>query len=338
MAEADPLRRTHSVSRSLAGFATSELWAKNMLDGSDIPARHQVQLSDDGTHELITFDGAPAMKLKRDPSHAVFGASDSQMTFRVMDILEHQKLMRGATRILDFGCGTGAQGIRAGQLGSESTELIDFLDLNPFAPELAAGNARRHLPDIAIQGVVSDGWTSLPHGAKYDRIIAMIPTARERETSKSGEKPTVRAYNEAGPEGRDLLDSFLTKAGSYLTEGGRAYFVAFTLTDFAVTAGLMNMYWGHGGWSVIACEDIPLTREGALLNQDEILADYAKAYALDPSTVSAIPGIRSDLPRYAKGNDGRWCTTWFLIEATKRRDVCDGAVHRGFPLGAGEAG
>jgi len=104
-----------------------------------------------------------AIVLRIDPGRA-FGTGGHPSTRLVLGWLE-EALARGATELLDYGCGSGILAIAAGLLG---VRQVDAVDLDPQAIEATRENARRN--GTAIRVCLPE---ALPPG-RYGIVVANI--------------------------------------------------------------------------------------------------------------------------------------------------------------------
>lgn len=121
-------------------------------------------------------------------------------------------------RVLDFGTGSGIVGIVCGLLGAAPLVLSDF---SAMAAQVAEENARRN-GLTSVKGIQSDRFHQIPP-AGYDLIISNPPVQpwlfTDLEQPENRDKVT--AWNEAGADGRLVLDALLTTATDFLVPGGR---------------------------------------------------------------------------------------------------------------------
>jgi release factor glutamine methyltransferase len=122
---------------------------------------------------------------------------------------------------LDLCSGSGILGLTAAQLGARATAV----DLSRRAVLNARLNAR--LNRLELEVLRGDLFGPV-EGRRFDLIVSnppYIPAPPDAET-----RGIARAWD-AGPDGRDLLDSICDVAGMYLRPGGRILLVHSSLSD-----------------------------------------------------------------------------------------------------------
>ena len=115
-------------------------------------------------------------------------------------------------RVLDFGTGSGIVGIVCGLLGAAPIELSDY---SAIAAQVAEANARLN-GLTQVRGIQSDRFQQIPPVA-YDLIISNPPVQPWlfTELEHPDNRSKVAAWNEAGADGRLVLDALLTIAADF---------------------------------------------------------------------------------------------------------------------------
>jgi len=80
-----------------------------------------------------------------------------------------EQLPLAGKKVLELGCGTGAQACRVAQLGAYSYAS----DVTPVACQNASLNAQRN--DVKVEVIASDIFDQLPHHADFDYILVNPP-------------------------------------------------------------------------------------------------------------------------------------------------------------------
>ncbi|MFK8026129.1 MAG: methyltransferase, partial [Ilumatobacter sp.] len=137
------------------------------------------------------------------------------------DLLGEQVLrrVRPGDRVLDMGCGAGANAILAAQI----TDRVVAVDVNPFAVEATVVNARRNRVADRIDAFVSDVFDEVADD--FDVIVIDPPFRwfRPRDLLE-------RAFAD---ENYRTLGRFMEQAGSRLRPGGRVLVFFGTSGDVA---------------------------------------------------------------------------------------------------------
>lgn len=149
--------------------------------------------------------------------------------------------------VLDFGTGSGIVGIVCGLLGAAPLTLSDYCEA---AVSTAESNA--HLNGLTrVQGIQSDRFIHIPPHP-YDLIISNPPVQPWLYTDLTHprNRSQVAAWNEAGADGRLVLDALLSHAGSYLATGGRLITSASSRHGHRQTVSRLDAVW-PGRWEQI---------------------------------------------------------------------------------------
>lgn len=149
-------------------------------------------------------------------------------------------------KVLDLGTGSGILGIFAGKLGAKEVVLTDYC---PSAVQLAIENAKQN--NVLATGIQSDCFKALK-GQKFDFIISNPPVQPWLFTDV--EHPENRqdsaTWNEAGNDGRLVLDSLIAQSKYYLKKGGTLITSCSTRHGHKRTENLFRDYW-EGDWQQI---------------------------------------------------------------------------------------
>ncbi len=191
------------------------------------------------------------IQLRSDPSvWAPYSAFDMLRT------LHQQGKFEGLenAHVLDFGTGSGIVGIFCGLMGAASITLLDYCEK---AVMIAAENAKLNgLKDVTV--IQSDRFSQLDR-QDYDLIISNPPVQPWLYTDLSDQehRPRVEAWNEAGADGRLVLDSLLKEGRQYLKPGGRLITSSSSRHGHRQTQALLNTYWPEQ-WQEIYAMEYPL--------------------------------------------------------------------------------
>ncbi|MFQ6080160.1 MAG: HemK2/MTQ2 family protein methyltransferase [Candidatus Bathyarchaeia archaeon] len=130
--------------------------------------------------------------------------------------------------VLDMGTGCGILGV----LAAKRARKVVAVDVNPHAVRCAEMNARLNGVTEKVDIRRGDLFEPVKKGEKFDVIIFNAPYL----PSEEGEQKTWigRAWA-GGTTGRQLIDRFVSRAPSYLREGGRVLLVQSTLSNVGET-------------------------------------------------------------------------------------------------------
>ena len=154
-------------------------------------------------------------------------------------------------RVLDFGTGSGVVGIVCGLLGAGSITLSDYSEI---AAQVAAANAQQNgLTNVT--GVQSDRFQQIPH-ATYDLIISNPPVQPWLLTDLNhpDHRTQVAAWNEAGADGRLVLDALLTTAAEFLSSEGRLITSSSSRHGHRQTQRLLDAHWSQRWQQIYAAQ------------------------------------------------------------------------------------
>jgi methylase of polypeptide subunit release factors len=155
-------------------------------------------------------------------------------------------------RVLDIGTGSGIVGILCGLRGSKDITLSDY---SPAAVEQALGNARLNglFGGVQVRGVQSDRFSDLGRGeGEYDLIISNPPVQPWLHTDKASpeDRPSAGDWNEAGDDGRRVLDALIERSHDYLSDDGTLITSCSTRHGHAKTIELLNRHW-QDHWEIV---------------------------------------------------------------------------------------
>ncbi|NEO84013.1 MAG: class I SAM-dependent methyltransferase [Spirulina sp. SIO3F2] len=195
-----------------------------------------------------------------------------------LDNLQH-------SHVLDFGTGSGILGIALGLAGAASITLSDYCEI---AVAIAAQNAK-HNGLEQIEVIHSDRFTQVQR-QDYDLILCNPPVQPWLYTDLTDQshRQRVEAWNEAGADGRLVLDSLLLEAMNHLKVGGRLITATSSRHGYAKTQHLLDVYWGQ--WREIYAVEQP------------IVPDYHGPYL---KSWQAMQAQDLDLRVYQKDEQGR---------------------------------
>jgi release factor glutamine methyltransferase len=140
-------------------------------------------------------------------------------TFLLLDALTNEQL---SGRALEIGVGTGVIALNVAHRFQE----IEGVDIDPRAVALAAQNAEKNLI-TNVYFHCSDLFQSVT--GPFDVIIFNPPYCPVDE-------PLVQDYScDGGPDGRRIIDAFLSQFCKFLTPEGKAYLLQSSLSDIEKT-------------------------------------------------------------------------------------------------------
>ncbi len=171
----------------------------------------------------LNLDGL-ALELTHD---AVYEPSDDSLL-----LAKYSGNLKG--KILDIGCGCGIQALVNASKNPENRVL--GIDINREAVKCSAYNARRN----AIENVsfaVSDLFSEIPK-ERFDGLIfnpPYLPTVK----SEKIEGELNRAFD-GGPDGRMVIDRFLSGFDEYLSDDGTLLMLQSSLNDVEKTISILE--------------------------------------------------------------------------------------------------
>lgn len=132
-----------------------------------------------------------------------------------------EQLAHPPLTILDLGTGCGAIALALAAFYPQAT--VTGLDLSAEAVALARENAAELGLEARTRFSVSDWFTALEPGARFDLIAANPPYLSEAETAATA--PEVRGHEppvalSPGPDGTEALARILAEAPRYMGDGG----------------------------------------------------------------------------------------------------------------------
>ena len=151
--------------------------------------------------------------------------------------------------VLEIGCGCGIVSLSAAAASKKNTVL--GVDINPFAVECAQKNAEANKLENC-KFVVSDLFSAIPAGAKFDRILfnpPYLPTTREERLSS----PDENAAYDGGKSGLGVFLKFTEAAPAFLVPGGHVAVIATSL-EGGIESTLSGLRSRIGGAEVLATE------------------------------------------------------------------------------------
>ncbi|MEM6522099.1 MAG: methyltransferase [Cyanobacteria bacterium P01_C01_bin.70] len=189
-------------------------------------------------------------------------------------------------RVLDFATGSGIVGIVCGLLGASSVTLSDY---SAIAATVSEHNAQRN-GLTEVKGIQSDRFAQIP-AEPYDLIISNPPVQPWLFTDLAhpDSRQQVAAWNEAGADGRLVLDALLKTAANFLTPGGRLLTSSSSRHGHRQTIQRFETHWA-GRWRQVYAA------------QHAILPDYHGPYIPLWQHLQALDG---DLRIYQLDSRGR---------------------------------
>ena len=126
--------------------------------------------------------------------------------------------------VLYMGTGCGILAV----LAAEKAKSVLAVDVNPYAIQCAAKNAENNGVKERIEFQPGDLFHSIKQNERFSLILfnaPYLPSEPDEEKSWIG-----KAWA-GGPNGRKILDRFVTDAPKFLAEGGRIQLVQSSLSD-----------------------------------------------------------------------------------------------------------
>lgn len=146
--------------------------------------------------------------------------------------------------VADICTGSGILGVWAAKVGASRVTVTDY---SHSAVEAARQNASLNGVSTMINAIESDRFTNLGN-SRFDTIISNPPVQPWLQTGEDPiERPTAGAWNEAGNNGRLVLDSLLIDGKNHLNEGGVMIFTHSSRHGLETTERLLSEHWGEQG-------------------------------------------------------------------------------------------
>ncbi|TAF65588.1 MAG: methyltransferase domain-containing protein [Cytophagales bacterium] len=213
------------------------------------PTEENVQTNEKEALQNYNYEivGKPLQILSAPDVWAPYSAKE-MMTF----LIEYGYLeaIQGFT-VLDLGTGSGIIGIMCGLLGAKQVTLTDYCH---SAVNLALKNA--HINGVAqAEAIDSDRFVAL-EGKTFDLIISNPPVQPWLFTDLEHTEARINsaAWNEAGADGRLVLDSLLKEGNLFLTEKGTMIFSCSTRHGHRYTTQLLDEHWTNNWQQIYAAE------------------------------------------------------------------------------------
>lgn len=163
--------------------------------------------------------------------------------------------------VIDVGTGSGILAVQAGLLGAAQ---VIGLDLNPRSP-MALKEAWRlnGLDPTRLQAVVSDAFAALDGQSGFADLIVANPPVQPFLLSNGVPDRNHNKYswNEAGPNGREVLDKILLEGPAFLKPGGIIITSTSTRHGHQQTIAILEKLKKTGqirAWKTIVEENHPL--------------------------------------------------------------------------------
>lgn len=145
------------------------------------------------------------------------------------------------TEVIDMGSGSGILSVWAAKKGA-SVLAVDF---NPAAINNTRENALVNGVGTNIETILSDRFTNLG-GRRVNRIIGNLPVQPWLTTGEDlTNRPNAAAWNEAGENGRLLLDSCIIDGADHLLPGGDIIINHSSRHGENRTNNLLSQHWGN---------------------------------------------------------------------------------------------
>jgi methylase of polypeptide subunit release factors len=158
-------------------------------------------------------------------------------------------------RVLDLGSGSGIIGILCGYLGAKEVTLSDY---SHSAVQQALKNAQ--LNSVKAKGVQSDRFARFD-GEEYDLIISNPPVQPwlYTEVMREDQRVNAASWNEAGKDGRLVLDALIQESQQYLSNNGTLITSGSTRHGHKQTIRLLEKYW-KDNWKLIYAAEHAINR------------------------------------------------------------------------------
>lgn len=135
--------------------------------------------------------------------------------------------------VLDMGTGCGILGI----LAAKKARSVIAVDINPYAVYCAKMNAKLNGVERKMNIIRGDLFQPIKQGENFDVILFNAPYLPSK---KEEQKAWIEKAWAGGPDGRELIDRFLSKAPKHLEMDGRVLLVQSTLSDVDKTIQVLR--------------------------------------------------------------------------------------------------
>jgi HemK-related putative methylase len=147
-------------------------------------------------------------------------------------------------KVADIGCGTGILGIWMARYGASKVVMTD---MSNEAVKLAKKNTILNKVQKNCHVVQSDRFKNLSQ-QKFDTILSNPPVQPWLFTGKDKlHRADASTWNEAGANGRLVLDSLIIESKKYLNKGGNLIFTHSSRHGIEATESKLTKYWGEKG-------------------------------------------------------------------------------------------
>ena len=148
--------------------------------------------------------------------------------------------------VLEIGVGSGVLAVYAGLKGA----TVVGTDINPHAPDLCSRNWNLNGLDPAkgrfLQSDLFDALTEEDERA-FDVLWCNAPTFPGQVSDRVNRQTRVE-YEQAGDDGREIVDSVIRSSSPFLKPGGTMITVVTSKQGWQATETLMNRHWSD--WEV----------------------------------------------------------------------------------------
>ena len=166
------------------------------------------------------------------PQPGIVALCPSEYTAALIQVLRQRSVLVRGANALEIGSGSGVVLAVMGELGAASLCGIDI-------EGSAVASGARLLRGLGYGGKVEmrrgDVWEPVA-GRRFDVIAANIPQFPMETLGYSGRLPS---WSSGGPDGRRLLDRFLSGLAVHLAPGGRAIITHNAFLDLDATRAIV---------------------------------------------------------------------------------------------------
>ncbi|KON29896.1 hypothetical protein AC477_05405 [miscellaneous Crenarchaeota group-1 archaeon SG8-32-1] len=149
-------------------------------------------------------------------------------TFLIADKLD----VKNSDVVLDVGTGCGLLAV----LAAEKAKRVVAIDINPHAIECANRNAQTN----KVKNKIDFRQGNLFEPIKENELFSLIIFNSPYLPSEPDEDSWIGRAWDGGPNGRQVIDQFITKVPNFLLAGGRILLVQSSLSDLNRTFEMFN--------------------------------------------------------------------------------------------------
>jgi release factor glutamine methyltransferase len=175
-------------------------------------------------------------------------------TFLIADKLD----VKNSDVVLDVGTGCGLLAV----LAAEKAKKVVAIDINPYAIKCAYRNAQTN----KVKKKIDFRQGNLFEPIKENELFSLIIFNSPYLPSEPNEDSWIERAWDGGPNGRQVIDQFITEVPNFLLVGGRILLVQSSLSDLTRTFEMFNEI----GLDAAVIEEVKIPFETIILVEGKI--------------------------------------------------------------------